>query len=185
MGHSMGGAIALLYTLSRAPQLRGLVLSGAALKPGKDVSPRLIKITRSLGRFLPWLPVLKLEAESFSRDPAVVAENKTSPLIHQRPGPARTAASLLGALEEIQEKMEQVQVPLLLLHGEADKVTEPSGSVELSKRALSKDITLKLYPGLYHDLVHEPEGQQVRTDIASWIAARTPGATRAQAASES
>jgi alpha-beta hydrolase superfamily lysophospholipase len=178
MGHSMGGAIATLYVLNRKPALRGLLLSAPALKPGKEVSRALIAITRFLGGVLPGLPVLKLKPEDFSRDPEVVRANRTDPLIHQKPGPARTAAALLGALTEIQARMEEVEVPLLLLHGTADKVTEPSGSEALSKRARSKDVTWKSYPGFFHDLVHEPEGAQVRGDIRAWLVARLPEGSR-------
>src|SRR5207244_2707110 len=72
-GHSMGGAIATLYTLERKPPLRGLLLSGPALKRGSDISGFLAGVTRFLGALVPNLGVLDLENRWFSRDPAVVA----------------------------------------------------------------------------------------------------------------
>jgi alpha-beta hydrolase superfamily lysophospholipase len=68
--------------------------------------------------------------------------------------------------------MEAVEVPLLLLHGTADVVTDPEGSRQLYARAASKDKTLRLYEGLYHDLLHEPEWQRVVADALAWIDAR-------------
>ena len=66
-------------------------------------------------------------------------------------------------------------MPLLALHGTADKLTAPAGSRMLVERAPATDKTLRIYPGLFHDLVHEPKGQQVVTDILAWLDAHTGG----------
>ena len=176
-GHSMGGAIATLHTLTRPaePALQGLVLSAPALKAGSDVSAFLIGTTRFLGAVLPWLPVLDLDDEAFSRDPAVVADLRGDPWVYHGKGAARTAARLLGALERIQERMAQMKAPLLVLHATEDRLTNPEGSKQLHARAASTDKTLKIYPGLYHDLLHEPEQATVLGDIVGWVAARLPG----------
>ena len=173
-GHSMGGGIAALWTITRQPDLAGLVLSGPALKPGAGVSRFLIGATKILSAVAPHLKVLDLKDEDFSRDPAVVAAMKVDPLVDHKPGPARTAAELLRAFERIEAHMEDVRVPLLDMHGTEDRLTNPEGSRELVARASSKDKTLKLYPGLYHDLLHEPEKAQVMADMVAWLDARAP-----------
>ncbi|XXF76956.1 lysophospholipase [Myxococcaceae bacterium GXIMD 01537] len=171
LGHSMGGAIVTTYLLDRKPDIQGLVLSAPALKPGAKVSGALITTTRVLGGVLPNLKVLDLDPKEFSRDPAVVRENETDPLIFQKPGPARTASRLLTTFEALSQRMEEVAVPLLVLHGTADTVTDPEGSKALVKRARSTDKTLKLYEGLYHDLLHEPEKARVTADTVEWLVA--------------
>ena len=170
-GHSMGGAIVTRFTLEQKPDIQGLVLSAPALKPGKNVSGALIATTRALGGAFPHLKVLELDPKQFSRDPAVVRENQTDPLVFQEPGPARTASELLSTLELLSAQMEQVTVPVLVLHGTADTVTDPEGSKALATRASSTDKTLKLYEGLSHDLLHEPEKAQVLADIIQWLRA--------------
>ena len=70
--------------------------------------------------------------------------------------------------------MEKFSAPVLILHGTADKLANPKGSRNLADRAVSADKTLRLYPGLVHDLVHEPERAQVITDIVDWLDARVP-----------
>ena len=174
-GHSMGGAIATLHTLTRPTQPQGLVLSAPALVAGSEVSGFLIGTTRFLGAVMPWLPVLDLDDEAFSRDPAVVADLRGDPLVHHDKAAARTAARLLNALERIQERMATLKAPVLLLHATDDKLTNPEGSKLLHSRAASTDKTLKIYPGLYHDLLHEPEKAMVLGDIVGWVAARLPG----------
>ncbi len=171
-GHSMGGAIATLTTLTRKPVLAGLVLSAPALTPGEDVPPFLITLTRLVASVLPLLPVLKLPDAAFSRVPAVVAAMVADPLIENGPGPARTASELLKALGRIGASMEQLTTPLLLLHGTADKLTNPQGSKSLHARAASTDKTLRLYEGWFHDLAHEPDAAMVVTEIVDWVESR-------------
>jgi alpha-beta hydrolase superfamily lysophospholipase len=171
-GHSMGGAIVTLFTLEKKPEIKGMVLSAPALKPGADVSKALIATTKVIGGVLPNLKVLELDPKQFSRDPAVVKENETDPLIFQEGGPARTASRLLAALNQISERMEEVSTPVLVMHGTADTVTDPEGSKALVKSARSTDKTLKLYEGLFHDLLHEPEKAQVLGDVTRWLRER-------------
>lgn len=175
MGHSMGGAIATLYALDHAKDIQGLVLSAPALQPGKDVSPALIALTKKLGNGLPDLPVLALDDRLFSHDPAVVQAMHDDPLVYDHDGPAHTAAELLGALERIQARAGELDVPLLDLHGTADRITDPDGSRMLTKVAKTQDKTLKLYDGFYHDLLHEPDGAKVAQDIQAWLLAHVAG----------
>ncbi|MBY0471962.1 lysophospholipase [bacterium] len=167
-GHSMGGAIVTLYTIQKQPNLAGMVLSAPAL--GKyNVSGFKAGATNVFGSISPTLAVFSLDDEKFSRDPKVVADMKTDPLIYHGAAPARTAKELLGAFTPIQEKMETIQVPILCLHGTADELTNPQGCKDLVKRASSKDKTLNLYPGLFHDLLHEPEKDKVLGDLLAWL----------------
>lgn len=66
-------------------------------------------------------------------------------------------------------------MPLLALHGTADRLTAPAGSRMLIDTAPSHDKTLRIYPGLFHDLIHEPKGAQVTADILAWLDAHTGG----------
>jgi acylglycerol lipase len=58
------------------------------------------------------------------------------------------------------------------MHGTADPVTDPDGSVRLVDRAASADKALRLYDGLAHDLLHEPERDRVMWDAIGWIEQR-------------
>jgi acylglycerol lipase len=173
LGHSMGGAISCLYAIAKKPSpgIAGLILSAAALRA--DVS-----FFKSIGTTLvaglsPHDAVFQLDLNDFSRDPDVVQAGLHDPLIYQDPAPARTAKQLLRAIDDIDDHMEDITVPLLILHGTLDRITPPDGSKELYSRSRSTDKTLKLYDGLFHDLLHEPEKDRVTRDIVSWISTRS------------
>jgi alpha-beta hydrolase superfamily lysophospholipase len=176
-GHSMGGAIATLYTLTHHPDIRGLVLSGAALEA--NVSAATAGGTKLINALSPSAGVFDLDLHNFSRDPSVISAALGDPLVYNKPAAARTARELLGALDRIQATMGELDVPLLAMHGGADVITPPSGSKSLVEHARSKDKTLKIYPGLFHDLLHEPEREQVMVDLSAWLAERAPAQTPA------
>lgn len=60
----------------------------------------------------------------------------------------------------------------MVLHGEEDKVTDISVSMQLHEVASSLDKTIKLYPGMWHGLLYgePPENQDiVFNDIIDWV----------------
>jgi len=66
----------------------------------------------------------------------------------------------------------QVSLPLIVLHGEADLVTDPAVSKALYEKAKSQDKKLCLYKGAYHAILEgEPDETifQVLDDIISWL----------------
>jgi alpha-beta hydrolase superfamily lysophospholipase len=170
-GHSMGGAIVTLHSITYHPDVRGMILSGAALEPG--VSGATIGITNATNTILPDFDVFNLDLDLFSRDPAVVAAAKRDPLVYQGGATAHMASQLIAGIRRIDASMESVTVPLLILHGKLDAVTPPSGSKLLYARTQSKDKTLTLYGNMVHDLLHEPEKATVTSDIIAWMNART------------
>ena len=169
-GHSMGGAIVTLHSIMMHPTVRGMILSGAALEPG--VSDVTMGFTDFTDWLLPDFDVFNLDLDQFSRDAAVVAAAKKDPLVYQGSATAHAAAELVGAIRTIDATMENVTVPLLILHGKADLVTPPSGSKLLYARASSTDKTITLYGNMVHDLLHEPEKATVTSDIVAWMNAR-------------
>jgi acylglycerol lipase len=174
LGHSMGGAIVTRFVIERRPAVQGFILSAPALQPAASVSKVAIGFTKFLSTIAPGAAVFRTANADFSRDPAVVAAMDQDPLIYQKPAPARTAAELLRAMDRVREGRPRLSVPFLVLHGTADRLTNPAGSQALRDGAASTDKTLQLYPGLFHDLLHEPERATVLGDLIGWLEARAP-----------
>lgn len=68
--------------------------------------------------------------------------------------------------------MPELNLPILIMHATADRLSNPEGSTMLYKLVNSRDKTLKLYEGLYHEIFNEPEHRQVLAYMETWLAAR-------------
>lgn len=169
LGHSMGGLIASLFVVTRKPNVKGLLLSGASLKISDEISPMLVKLSSVIGAIVPRLPTIKLDGTAVSRDPEVVKKYDSDPLNYRGGIPARTGAEFNRGVKQIQEQMAAITLPLLIMHGTADRLADPAGSKQLYERAQSHDKTLKLYEGFYHEILNEPEKERVLGDIVEWI----------------
>jgi acylglycerol lipase len=119
--------------------------------------------------------------EDFSRDPDWVAELLADPLTLDEVQPVATVAALARAGERFEREFGRITLPLLILHGTADKATRPDGSEQFHQAAGSADKTLKLYEGYYHDLLNDLGREQVFEDIDRWIEARLPQAAEPSA----
>jgi alpha-beta hydrolase superfamily lysophospholipase len=173
LGHSMGGAVVAWYVLSRQPKhVDGVILSGALLKVGSSVSPFLQNISSVVGEWLPGLKTVRLDTSTLSRDPEVVRAYETDPLVYNGPTYARAGAEMIGLSKRLYAGLERFDLPALILHGSADRLTDPEGSRALAQRAASADKTLKVYEGLYHEILNEPEREEVMRDILEWMEAR-------------
>jgi alpha-beta hydrolase superfamily lysophospholipase len=173
LGHSMGGAVALAYTSEHEDALDALVLSGplAALEaasPVQRVAGRVLSVVA------PKLGVVGIDSSAVSRDPEVVKDYDADPLNYHGKLPARTVAELSGAIDGFPEAVAEFKLPLLVMHGTADRLVPIAGGQMVAERAGSADKTWKPYDGLFHEILNEPERQQVLDDIADWLDERFP-----------
>ena len=174
LGHSMGGCIALDYALDHQSSLTALVLSAPAVLPGDDINPLLIRVAKVLGKVLPGLPGQKLSSASISRDPAVVTAYDEDPLNYRGALPAGVGGAMLRAMDSFPARLPSLTLPLLVLSGTADSIVNPDGARLVDRLAGSKDKTLKMYDGLYHEVFNEPEKELVLGDLSDWLKAHLP-----------
>ncbi|SKB84223.1 alpha/beta hydrolase [Sphingopyxis flava] len=169
LGHSMGGLIATLFLIERQDAFVAAALSGPAIVPAAPPSRMTIYLSRFLSRFFPRLGVLALDAEGVSRDPDVVAAYRADPLVYKGKIGARLGKEFMDAMAAAQADAEKITLPILLQHGDADTLTAPSGSRYLFEHVSSADKTLKIYPGLFHEIYNEPERGEVLDDLIGWF----------------
>ena len=171
-GHSMGGAIAARYAERPGRPVAGLVLSAPALSLFiSDLEVCGVNLANDLD---PNAPLLSIDMEKWSRRREVVLQNQRDPFVYQPAAPVRTGAALIEGAAEAQREAPFVRVPLLVMHGSADGITDPAGSRRFVESARSSDKTLQVYPGLYHDLWNEPERAKLTRDLVDWLVARLP-----------
>jgi acylglycerol lipase len=167
LGHDMGATIALEWLLQKKPQIAGLIVSGASLHSNSSGFKRFM--TRAAGTVLPLLAILSVDVDHLSQDPAVVNACKADPLVEHGNGPARTARELLSAMDFVDGREAQVQVPILILHGGADVLSTPDVSRELYGRVGTPDKALHVYDGMFHDVWREPARGKVMQDLSDWL----------------
>ena len=172
LGHSMGGGIVFAYGVEHPDDYAAMVLSGPAVDAQDGVSPMMVFVAKALGQLLPGLPVEQLPTDAVSRDPEVVAAYNADPMVHHGKLPAGIARALIGVGETMSQRAPALTAPLLVVHGEQDKLIPVQGSRHLMECVGSQDAHLKVYPELYHEVFNEPERAVVLDDVASWIEAR-------------
>lgn len=172
LGHSMGGGIVFAYGVERPDNYDLMVLSGPAVAAQDQVSPLLALAAKVLGAVVPGLPAQDLDVDAISRDPAVVAAYKDDPLVYHGKVPAGIGRALLQVGETMPQRAPALTAPLLVVHGEQDRLISVAGSRRLVECVGSTDVELKVYPGLYHEVFNEPEREQVLDDVVAWITAR-------------
>jgi len=171
LGHSMGGCLAIAYTLEHQDRLDGLLLSAplAALESASGA-------TRLVGKLLsvaaPQVGLFAVDPTLVSRDPEVVLAYVEDPLVHHGKLPARTIGELSSAVEAFPSRVPEITLPLLVMHGTGDRIVPQAASLMVHDGALSEDKHLELYDGLYHEILNEPEQQRVMDDVVGWIRAR-------------
>ena len=171
-GHSMGGLLATYYEMTHHPELAGIILSGPLLTVADDVSPLLIGISKIMSRIAPKLATTKLDGADISRDPKEVEKYDNDPLNYRGGIRARVGAEMLKGIQHVESNLAEFKNPFLVMHGTADKLTDPKGSQALYENASSADKTIKLWDGLFHEIHNEPEKEEVIAEALAWMDAR-------------
>lgn len=96
----------------------------------------------------------------------------SDPLVYTGSIRARTGYEILRISSYLMQNIQAVTVPFLALHGTADRVTDPLATEDLYNHATAKCKDIKLYKGFLHDLLFEPERDEVGTDIIDWMEKR-------------
>ena len=168
VGHSLGSTIALDYTLEHQRELQGLIISGTTLKAGASISRAAILAAKILSVVMPKIGVSALDPGGISRDPAVVAAYVNDPLNYTGKLSARFGVELLKTMDMLQKRLSEITLPILIMQGSQDRISDPSSSKILFDGVSSKD---KIYEGFYHEIFNDPERQQVFSDMEAWFKA--------------
>lgn len=170
LGHSAGGVVSCTYALDHQDQIDGLICESFAFQvpaPGF-----VLAAIKGISHVAPNLGVLTLHMKDFTRDGTALAALEADPLTKDEVQPAATVAALVRADERLHDSFGEITLPVLILHGTADKATVYRGSQYFHEQAGSRDKTLKLYDGYFHDLLNDLGKETVLRDIAAWIDAR-------------
>jgi lysophospholipase len=168
-GHSMGGLISFSYGIFHPEKIHGQIFSGAALgRPeGTEWIPSWVLkgVKRFLNRYKVY-PVLSrrgtrnMEIRKYSGGDPLVLKYATAGFFYEFIGRGVRFAQGNAAC---------FSLPCLFLHGTDDRIVPHKSSSNIFEKISSEDKELKFYEGLYHELVQEPEREEVMKDILTWL----------------
>ena len=167
-GHSLGGNLVLNYALSRKPALRGVIATGPLLKLAFEPPASKVSLGRMMNRIWPgFTQASGLETSALSHDVEVVRAYENDPLVHAKIS-ARLFVDMYEAGLWALEHAAEFQLPLLLMHGTADRLTSAEASRQFGE-AGGKHVMLKLWDGWYHEIHNEPEKDEVFKVMTDWL----------------
>lgn len=170
LGHSLGGLIGSIFLgTSSSKDFKGAVLTATAIKIDESISPFLRSISGFMGALFPNLKTVKLNTKDLSKDKEIVTKYENDPFVYHQGTKARTGANIIKAMKKVQTQLHKITIPILILHGGADRIADPVSSQMLFDGVSSSDRTLKIYEGLYHEIMNEPEKDMVFYDIIGWL----------------
>lgn len=169
LGHSMGGLVAACFALRHQDEMQGLVTSGAALPSRESISVTLISAVRLIAKTAPWVPSLRIYGRSLSHDPQIAASYDSDPLNHHGAMKAATLWACVKAGGDAIQHAHTLKIPLLMLHGGKDRVVPNKATQTFFERAGVQDKTLKIYPGLFHEIFNEPEKDEILQTVVTWL----------------
>jgi alpha-beta hydrolase superfamily lysophospholipase len=165
-GHSLGGLIALGYTLADRPKPDLLVLSAPGLED--RVAAWKKRIALILDRIAPKLPIAAgIEREMLATSPRAGFQYGDDPLV-ETSSTVRFGALVLAEQARVNDALDRIEhlpVPTLAVHGGDDSLVPPSASGRLAR---FPEVTRIVYPGLRHETHNEATSATV-ADVARWL----------------
>jgi alpha-beta hydrolase superfamily lysophospholipase len=174
-GYSLGTLVVLDYVIRDSQAVQGAVLSGVAVDPAGVGNPVQKMLARVLSRIMPAFTIdLGGDYTAVTRDEAVIAQLHADPLHHTRVS-ARWGTESMNVREWVCSRAADVNLPVLFVHGDDDRVNLLSGARRYLAEVGCADKTLLTYPGSRHETHNDLDHAQVAADIRAWILAHLPG----------
>lgn len=170
-GHSLGGQLVLWIAQQKLVEVDGVVASAPWLRLAEPPAAWLVNFARIVNRCAPsYRFPTGIGDEKISQDQAHLDSLEDLDLLHHFITvrmyfeAEKAGASLLAS--------PAIQVPILLTHGDEDRVTSLQATRDFFQRLKAPSKTLRIYPGFRHELHNETERARVLSDYVRWIRTR-------------
>ena len=164
-GHSMGGLIVDMYGVTY-DDVDGIISSAAASYYVKDVKPFKV-----LG--YKWLSWVKMKTnfgdQRLSSIQDVNDRYKSDPLNLKYFYISLAGQMMISGVKYLNKNVEKFSAPVLFIHGKKDEIVPASFTKRFYELVKSKDKTINIYPDSLHEVLHDVDQKQARTDIINWL----------------
>jgi alpha-beta hydrolase superfamily lysophospholipase len=169
LGHSQGGMVVLRYGLAHPERVHGIISSGAGLLVAMPTPAWKLALGKVLSNAAPTFSMANgIPIDRLTHDQQMLERTRRDPLRHGR-ATARWADEFFRAQKDTLNRAGYFDAPLLMLHGAADGIIAPDATRRFYEAARSTDKQMKLYDGMYHEILNEVGREQVLADIEQWL----------------
>ena len=168
-GHSLGGNLAIHFALRKKPPLAGIVASSPLLRLAyAPPAWKTMLLETMYALRIKWSIPRGEDDTALSHDQNVVRAKRNDPLCHGRVT-AQLAVEMLRNGDWNLAHAAGFPCPLLLMHGDADRITSAEATKEFALQAKAC-CTLKIWDGFFHELHNEPGKNLVLAFALDWMA---------------
>ena len=173
-GQNLGGTLALAHVIRHPGRVDGLILSAPFIY-ATFLPQEMAMVMEGLSTFMPSIPGYRLSPKLLSSDSKEVNAFRKDPLNLHDALPVKSVSEILGMMAQVREHIEELYLPLLVLHGEEDPLVAIESSQKLISAYTCDDKQLRTYPGLFHDLLSAKSADRgtVTNDILDWLSQQT------------
>jgi acylglycerol lipase len=169
LGHSMGGLIVNMYAVKYG-QVDGIISSAASSYFIKDVLPLRIIPHQLLG----WVPKKSNFADDqLSRIREVEDAYIQDPLNLKVFYISIVGEMMVSGVRYLNKNLQKYNLPVLFMHGGNDKIVPAQFSQRLYQSIPSKDKSIKIYDGAYHEIFNDLDKEKAFEDLIKWLLERS------------
>jgi alpha-beta hydrolase superfamily lysophospholipase len=174
LGHSTGSLISIRFLETREPPVQAAVLLAPLLALGVRVDRMTMAVGKLLSHVLPRTRFRsKVDPSATTRSLEAIQRREIDPHNH-RSVTARWFFEMRKALRNAWNETDRIQVPLLVIQGDQDRIVDPSVVEPWLDKVPVADKTLIRLPDHFHELHNEPDWQDTLQTIVAWLDARVP-----------
>lgn len=169
LGHSMGGLITCIYGIVYKDKLEGQIFSGPAVLPAKQAKGIMKLGIKVLGNVAPNKKIKNVLKSDICTLDSIVEDYQQDPLNLNYVTTKFLYEFIINGTDYVKDNISSYTYPCLILHGEEDNIISKDASMFLYNNISSKDKDIKIYSGLYHEILNEKERDVILKDIINWI----------------
>ncbi|SFD56399.1 lysophospholipase [Bacillus sp. OV194] len=169
-GHSMGGLASIRAVTERSFDIKGIILSSPCLGLASQPSKGIDTLSRVLNKVAPSVKfAANIEPVNKTRNEQVLLRDSTDTLLVDRVS-VRWYRELVNAMKMAHTHTGRFpNIPLLVIQAGDDRIVDKLAVRDWFNRIELHDKMYKEYPGLYHEVLNEPERDDVFKFIKSYL----------------
>jgi len=166
-GHSLGGLIALEYSIQIKPDINGVIASVPVLDINQPIHPVKLVLAKIMNKIFPSFTLDNgINRNMLSSDISVIEKYNADPLVHEHTS-ARVGMYMIEKGKFVLDNAKNVSLPTLVMVGSAERIVSKKAIHDFCEQ--SDKCSEKIWADFYHELHNEPGKKSVLKYTTKWI----------------